>query len=434
MSASAPFCKAVNPLSLNSPCCVLRGSPGFATPAKIAFLYWASSRLFPDEKILTMTRMVRHRPILLRSRLSKASALLFLASTLAASPVRACTTFLLQGGGALFFGRNLDWYWEDGIVVVNPRNMQKTSFVLPGNTPAKWLSHYGSVTFNQFGREMPFGGMNEAGLVVENMWLDETEYAAADSRPAVNLLQWIQYQLDTCRTVAEVISNDANIRIEPPPVSAKSLARIHYLVCDSTGDMATIEFLKGAMVCHHGDSLPLHALANDPYADSVAYARAHTLPDKLPTRLRDLSSYARFNCAATRASRFKPTAPDKDLAYAFATLDQVAQGDFTVWSIVYDIQAKKVHFRTHKNPQTRVLALASLDFSCASAPRFINIESKPPDGGNFEFQQLSEPQHREYMTSFLDRPSVKEKIGDLTMLMELQLMTIRGYHCLTPER
>ena len=346
----------------------------------------------------------------------------------------ACTTFLLQGDGALYFGRNLDWYWEDGIVVVNPRDVQKAAFVLPGNSPAKWLSRYGSVTFNQFGREMPFGGMNEAGLVVENMWLDETDYAATDSRPAVNLLQWIQYQLDTCSTVAEVISNDTRIRIEPPPPSAKSLARIHYLICDSSGDTATIEFLKGAMVCHRGESLPLHALANDPYADSLAYARAHTLPEKLPARLKDLSSYARFNCAAARASRFRPTSPDKDLAYAFATLDQVAQGDFTVWSIVYDVKARKIHFKTHKNRDTRVLDLAALDFSCASAPRFMDIESKSADAGNFDFQQLSEPQHRQYLTSFLSRPSVTEKLGDLTMLMELQLMTIRGYHCQAAKR
>src|SRR5262249_3154415 len=125
-----------------------------------------------------------------------------------AAPAPACTTFLLQGSGALYFGRNLDWFWEDGIIVINPRDVQKSAFVLPGSTPAKWTARYGSLTFNQFGREMPFGGMNEAGLVVENMWLDETEYAEPDSRPAVNLLQWIQYQLDNCKSVAEVISND----------------------------------------------------------------------------------------------------------------------------------------------------------------------------------------------------------------------------------
>ena len=36
-------------------------------------------------------------------------------------------------------------------------------------TPASWVSKYGSVTFNQYGRELPTGGMNEAGLVVETI-------------------------------------------------------------------------------------------------------------------------------------------------------------------------------------------------------------------------------------------------------------------------
>ena len=54
-----------------------------------------------------------------------------------------------------------------------------------------WTSTYGSATFNQYGREFPMGAMNEAGLVVETMMLDETEYPEADSRPAINILQWI---------------------------------------------------------------------------------------------------------------------------------------------------------------------------------------------------------------------------------------------------
>jgi choloylglycine hydrolase len=28
-----------------------------------------------------------------------------------------------------------------------------------------WISKYGSITFNQYGREFPTGGMNEKGLV-----------------------------------------------------------------------------------------------------------------------------------------------------------------------------------------------------------------------------------------------------------------------------
>ena len=39
---------------------------------------------------------------------------------------------------------------------------------------------YGAIFFNQFGREFPMGGMNEAGLVVELMWLDETVFPSPD--------------------------------------------------------------------------------------------------------------------------------------------------------------------------------------------------------------------------------------------------------------
>jgi len=368
-------------------------------------------------------------------RLLNFCAAVVLASALAASPAQACTTFLLQGAGALYFGRNLDWFWEDGIVVINPRDMQKAAFVLPGNgnTPAKWSARYGSVTFNQFGREMPFGGMNEAGLVVENMWLDETEYAEADSRPAVNLLQWIQYQLDTCKTVTEVISNDSKIRIESPPVSAKSLARIHYLVCDANGDSATIEFLKGGTVVHRGETLPFRALANDTYDNSAAYARAHAMPEKLPARLKDVSSFSRFTCAATRAQRFRSVGPEKDVQYAFETLDQVADGKFTVWSIVYDVAGKKIQFKTRAQSEVRVLDLNKLDFACGLGARFVDIEAKPVEG-KFSFQELSETRQRQLLGGFLAKPSVKEKVGDLTMLMELQLMTLQGYKCPSVER
>ena len=140
-----------------------------------------------------------------------------LCSLLSVTTAFPCTTFVLEGGGKIYFGRNLDWDWESGMVVVNPRGVQKTALVMPGHAPAKWKSKYGSVTFNQFGDEVPFGGMNEAGLVVDNMWLDETQYPTADSRPEINMLQWVQYQLDTCRTVAEVLANDSKIRLAARP-------------------------------------------------------------------------------------------------------------------------------------------------------------------------------------------------------------------------
>ena len=105
-----------------------------------------------------------------------------------------CTTFFLNKNGQLIFGRNYDWVTETGMVNTNLRGVQKTS--LSKEKTIQWISKYGSITFNQYGKEFPTGGMNEKGLVVELMWLDESKFPSPDARLALNVLQWIQYDLD----------------------------------------------------------------------------------------------------------------------------------------------------------------------------------------------------------------------------------------------
>ncbi len=348
---------------------------------------------------------------------------LLLCGWLAAPAVWPCTTFVLQGDGRIYFGRNLDWFWESGLIIVNQRQIQKTALANLGSTPVKWTSKYGSVTFNQFGREMPFGGMNEAGLVVENMWLDETRYPTADARPAINLLQWIQYQLDTCRTVAEVMATDEKIRVDTPPVQAA----IHYLVCDATGDCASIELLDGKMVCHRGATLPCRALANDTYDKSVAYARAHPEAEGVSAVLQDPSSLARFTRAATRVTGYKPSAPKQEVTYAFDTLQQVCQGDFTVWRIVYDVAARQIHFRSRSHPEARAIKFSDLNFSPSGPVQFADLQAKTTEAGALKFQDLTEARHRQYLQAFIAQDDLKKRLGDLSLLMEAQLLALKSY-------
>src|SRR5262245_53683429 len=143
--------------------------------------------------------------------------------------VDACTTFCLRDGSHVVFGRNYDFGIGDGLVIVNKRNVEKTSAM--GDHPARWTSRYGSVTFNQFGREFPTGGINEKGLVVELMMLHGSRYPDADARPTVGVLEWIQYQLDNRATVAELLAAGDDIRIQGE-------TPLHYLVADPTGAAA----------------------------------------------------------------------------------------------------------------------------------------------------------------------------------------------------
>jgi penicillin V acylase-like amidase (Ntn superfamily) len=269
-------------------------------------------------------------------------AILAFLLVVAASAANACTTFCAHG----LFGRNYDFETGHGHVIVNKRNMQKSSATAK---PAQWTSRYGSVTFNQFGRDNATGGMNEKGLVVELMWLDGTRYPAADARPELGTLEWIQYQLDTAATVQDVIANTTTkVRISQRGVP------LHYLVADATGDVATIEFLEGKLVVHRGDALPAPVLANDTYAWSLQ---------------NDTTRFA-------RAAQGVKTATT--VAAAFALLDAVAQSH-TQWSIVYDIRNRAIAWRTKDNRDARTIRFADLDFSCARPVRVLDIHEGKGD-------------------------------------------------------
>ena len=53
----------------------------------------------------------------------------------------------------------------------------------------------------------------------------------------------------------------------------------------------------------------------------------------------------------------------------------VFQGEFTRWSIVYDIPDLAVHFRTREAPAIKTLRLADLDFSSSSPCLVLDIDT-----------------------------------------------------------
>lgn len=260
----------------------------------------------------------------------------------------------------MVFGRNYDWITGNGMICTNQKGLSKTSDKTKYGETISWVSQYGSITFNQYGKEFPTGGMNEKGLVVELMWLDGTKYPSADTRPAVGVLQWIQYQLDNCATVGELIAAEKTIRIgDDTP--------LHYLVADATGNVATIEFLEGKMVVHKGTDLPFPVLTNDVYASSIEQTKKATSAAG-GTQSFTNNSIDRFAKACNRVQLFQQSDISTPVVdYSFSILDAVAQGSHTKWSIVYDITNKKIHFKTLDFPVVKNIAFSAFNFSC-SAP------------------------------------------------------------------
>jgi len=252
-----------------------------------------------------------------------------------------CTTFVIKSENDLVFGRNLDWVSENGIIVVNQRNQLKKSIVFSPDLPITWTSRFGSVTFNQFGKELPFGGINEKGLVIEIM-VANAEYSDLDDRKAVNELQWIQYQLDNSSNLNDVIKNDELIRL------SMISQELHFLVADKDGNVAVIEFKNGKMEVYKEDKLPFPVLENDVYEVSLKKYKNN--------------KPCRFTTATDKVNNYSESQNISAIDYSFDILKDVALDGS--WSIVYDIKNMTINFITKSNKKRKTIDLKTFNFSC----------------------------------------------------------------------
>jgi len=156
--------------------------------------------------------------------------------------------------------------------MTNNSGVIKTAFINHKN-PAKWTSKYGSITFN-IAKDFPLTGMNQKGLVVTDMALnnyDSNEYPFPKTKnnPFIQEgSQWIQYQLDNSANVKEVIDSTRKLNLIPQMGFPNFLD--HFFICDKEGHIAVIEFMRGEMIVHTGNELPVPLVTNWKY-DSELY-------------------------------------------------------------------------------------------------------------------------------------------------------------------
>lgn len=296
------------------------------------------------------------------------SFIVFLFCILDISP--ACTVFCIDKGGNLVTGRSYDWGFGEGMVVVNKRNQTKTAFTYweeSKSNLATWTSKYGSITFVQYGREVAFDGMNEAGLVVAELWLDQTSYPAGDSRPSLSVDQYVQYLLDTCSSVDEIAASDALVRLRP---TTDNFTKIHFFAVDSTGNAIVVEFLNGKMVFHTKESLSAKAITNNTYSSSMEAFNGGIVPNPSST-----GSLDRFCRAASQISAYDPETSGDIVAYAYKVLDSVKQGSWTKFQTVFDIKKRVVYFKSLQNSQLRSFRFADFDYSCRSESKILDINA-----------------------------------------------------------
>ncbi len=318
------------------------------------------------------------------------------------SSLLACTTFVLENENQIVYGRNFDFDIGTGFVVNNQKGIEKYSLLSSEKNAMTWISKYGSITFNQLGKEFPYGGMNEMGLVIAQMYLSEAKYSEIDDRKAITQLQWIQYQLDMSATVEEVMASDSFLRI-----SGEVPIGIHYLLCDANGNKATIEILNGKMVCHSGNQLPIPLLTNNTYDESISYLKQfdvlggdkkvewNTIYDIEWSHDQTQSINKVFATAANRMDKIDEI---EDLVKSgFEILTSVTINDHTKWSTVFDISNRIIYFKNEKHEDIVALKMSDFNFKADHPSMILDIQSATPENVLSQFVDYTTAINTDYV-------------------------------------
>jgi choloylglycine hydrolase len=307
-----------------------------------------------------------------------------------------CSGFALMAEGAHIYGANLDYRdFCRGQIFINPRGLHKYGVIASTTgVNAEWSAKYASLTFNFVGYQLAWAGMNETGLVTSTMSLYETEISRPDHRPTLDSGNWLQYLLDTCSTVEEVLAADEVVR---------NLTVDHYLVADRHGNAATIEFMDGRMVAHTGGDLPVKVLTNSPYSEVLE--RWQNAGGSGNYGGMDSSSQ-RFCIAADRVADFDGNTADDGVKYAFQTLHAIAGQRFSEhisqWRLVFDTGARRAYFKTHGDRTTRWVDLDDFNPWCGQPVRMLDIHA--PLSGNVgpELYDYSHAEALDQLLWFID--------------------------------
>lgn len=295
--------------------------------------------------------------------LKLANALCLLLLSLESFP---CTSLSYEGPGKkTWVAKSFDFASGKGYVFINKRNIQKKSLTFSFGLGKKWTSEFGSVTFNQVGRDFPFGGLNEKGLSMEILWLDDTKYPEKVQRKnQVNESQLIQYVLDTATTVPEALDKIRSVSLVP------IIAPVHYMICDVRKDCVVVEYLNQKLEVIPMLSGKERILQNIVYQDMIM-SRMRPLGESERVSADDINTI--FDNSSIRTE-------EEMVKKSFSDLDRVFYQDSELrsqWQIVYNLDDKKIWFRSVNEPTIKSIDFGNYEFDCRIDPleKVIDIDS-----------------------------------------------------------
>jgi penicillin V acylase-like amidase (Ntn superfamily) len=308
----------------------------------------------------------------------------------------ACTRVMYKGlGNLIITARSMDWS-ED--IYPNlwlfPRGMNRDGALGPASV--KWKSRYGSVVCSAYDFAST-DGMNEKGLVVNLLWLAESQYPQWDGKtPGLSISAWTQYVLDNFATVGEAVDElqQEKFTVVTDKVPGQDrLANLHLSISDARGDNAILEYLDGKLVIHHGEQYVV--MTNSPVYDQQLTLNEYWKEIGGTVMLPGTNRAAdRF----VRASFYTDAIPKTDdmklgAAYAFSVIRNcsVPLGistpghpniSSTRWRSVSDQRDLVYFFETTTTPNVVWVPLKDVDFSGGAAVKKLALSHGEVYEGN----------------------------------------------------
>ncbi len=285
----------------------------------------------------------------------------------------ACSTFKLERAPELIYGHNLNQgdIGVPGMIFINKRGVFKKGRTWSElinrdrSNPSSffWISRYGSVTFNVFGRDLPDGGMNETGLYIWEM-SEDADHPNNDDLPKLSEMNWVQFVLDSYSTVDEVIRSSSEVELDG--------LGWHFFVGDGRGHCAAISFVRGEVVVKRDQEMPVPALFNTPYDRELELLKYyHGFGGLYEPNLND-PKVPRFVKAAVMLRDFDPAQNAVD--YGFQMLDNLKVNDLPEWSVLFDARRRDVYFKTRIHPEIKRFSMDQVDFTNRIGPMILNID------------------------------------------------------------
>lgn len=302
----------------------------------------------------------------------------------------ACSAFVLKANDKIILGKNFDWTFGEGILIKNLRGIEKYAYFTHDGIVAHWTSKYGSVTFNQNGKEMPYGGMNEMGLAIEMLWLETTQYNIDEAKNYVNELEWIQFQLDNYSSINQVVDNLDNIKIYPIK------GKVHYILADRSGESVVIEYLNGKALVYRSKKEFCQVITNN----SVDYSNQYKNSMESKKNNTSLPLYRYYLLDQSLKNNISQSNCNEDFAFNLLSSVSIPKGDFkTRWSIVYNIHSNSISFFSNTNKKIKSINLSDLNF--AEILAYFNINQDDNILLNGKLLSFTETENQKFVSNSL---------------------------------